>query len=264
MFKVNLSFVLYNSLLIKKLLILLTLTFTLSFIGNTIKKINTGAPPYDTADEAIHEPGVISWLNNWRRPDVPAKVALQVGHYKNNELPDELSRLRGNTGASGGGITEIEVNLKIAEETKKILSEHSIDVEILPATVPPRYWADVFVAIHADGNINKSVSGFKAASPRRDFTKNGGELVKFIESEYESATGMVKDQNISRNMTGYYAFAWHRYEHAVNPMTASAILETGFLSSPKDRKIIVDKPELSAKGLARGIIKYLRWQKLIS
>ena len=64
-------------------------------------------------------------------------------------------------------------------------------------------------------------------------------------------------------MRGYYAFAWWRYEHAVHPMTASLILETGFLTNPSDRKIIVSKPEVSARGLANGIIKYLESENIL-
>lgn len=33
-------------------------------------------------------------IANWKRPDVPPTVGLQVGHWKTKELPDELERLR--------------------------------------------------------------------------------------------------------------------------------------------------------------------------
>jgi N-acetylmuramoyl-L-alanine amidase len=46
-------------------------------------------------------------------------------------------------------------------------------------------------------------------------------------------------------------------------MTASVILETGFLTSPGDRELIVDQPELSAEGLADGIVSYLTSQNLL-
>jgi N-acetylmuramoyl-L-alanine amidase len=180
-----------------------------------------------------------------------------------NELPEELSRLRGNTGASAAGKSEWEVNLAIAEATKKILTEKNIDVDILPSTVPSLYWADVFVAIHADGSTDNSVSGFKVASPRRDYSGNASALVDQISSSYGSSTGLSMDTNITRNMTGYYAFAWWRYDHAVHPKTASAILETGFLTNAHDRTIIVTTPQKSAQGLANGILAYLSQKELI-
>jgi N-acetylmuramoyl-L-alanine amidase len=158
---------------------------------------------------------------------------------------------------------EWEVNLAIAEETKKILEQRGIIVEILAATVPPEYWADVFVAIHADGSLDRSKSGYKVASPWRDFSGKAETLVKAIEDSYSSATGFKKDPNITRNMRGYYAFAWWRYEHSIHPMTTASILETGFLTNASDRKIIVNQPQISAKGLAEGIINFLQAEELL-
>lgn len=223
---------------------------------------NNGAPPYVIEDLEPPEIDQYAWIRNWKRPDEPTRVGLQVGHWKNDELPEELDRLIGNTGASGGGKTEIEVNMAIAQETRKILEEKGIVVDILPATIPKSYWADAFVAIHADGNKSPVPSGFKATNPRRDFSDKGEKLLKFIEESYGTTTKMEKDPNISRNMRGYYAFAWWRYAHAVHPRTPSVILETGFLTSPKDRKIIVNNPKLSANGLAEGIIQYLKSEGL--
>lgn len=224
----------------------------------------TGAPPYDgSGQDNVTESEEEALLRNWKRPEGPPKVALQIGHLKNEEVPDELHRLRGNTGASGGGFTESEVNKTIAEETRKLLEEHNIIVELLPATVPVNYWADIFVAIHADGSEDIMKSGYKLASPRRDVTGNSRLLENTITETYGKATGLALDPNVTRNMRGYYAFSWRRYDHAVHPMTASVILETGFLTSPSDRKIITEQPELSAKGLAEGILLYLRNQKLL-
>jgi N-acetylmuramoyl-L-alanine amidase len=220
------------------------------------------APPYQVED--LNPPtNPYDWIEQWQRPNVPAKVALQAGHWKNSDLPEELERLIGRTGSSGGGKSEWEINLAIAEETAQILSKEGIEVEILPATIPPRYWADVFVAIHADGSLDISKRGFKTATPRRDFSKGAEKLVGFIEESYQDHTGFVKDPNVTRNMRGYYAFAWWRYEHAVHPRTASVILETGFLSNAADRKIISDNPDVAAQGIAEGIVSYLKSQNLI-
>lgn len=254
----------------KKLLffsfILLAFGFLISKLSQTQpSEIASGAPPYDAGPGNISEDDDFSWIQDWKRPDGPPKVALQVGHWKNDEVPDELHRLRGNTGASGGGLSEWEVNYEIAEITKQILEEQGITVELLPATVPLRYWADVFVSIHADGHTDLSKTGFKAAAPRRDYMGKADDLVNSIRTAYEDSTGMAWDEEtITRNMRGYYAFRWWSYEHAVHPMTTAAILETGFLTSAADRDIIVENPRLSAEGLANGIINYLTGQKLLS
>ncbi len=224
----------------------------------------TGAPPYDgSSQDNVTESEEEALLRNWKRPEGPAKVALQVGHLRNEEVPDELHRLRGNTGATGGGKTEAEVNEAIAYITKSLLETQGVVVEILPATVPERYWADVFVAIHADGSEDILKSGYKLAAPRRDVTGNSSKLLNAIEKTYGETTGLILDPNVTRNMRGYYAFSWRRYDHAVHPMTASVILETGFLTSPSDREVIVEQPEVSAEGLAKGVIAYLTEQNLL-
>lgn len=252
--------------MLKKLIVITSMITPLIFgyfvVKDLLGRTETGAPPY--AFEDLNPPEApLSWLDDWTRPDGPPKVGLQVGHWKNSELPEELSRLIGNTGASGGGKSEWEVNYAIAEETKRILEEKGVIVDILPATIPQEYWADVFVAIHADGSTDFYKSGFKAAAPRRDYSGGANELLSLVEEEYEKVTGMKKDPNVTRNMRGYYAFAWWRYEHAVHPKTSSIILETGFLTSSSDRRIIVSRPEIPAGGLAKGILKFLENKDLL-
>jgi N-acetylmuramoyl-L-alanine amidase len=252
----------------KLLTIFLCLTLTggaaILFINKPpASEVTTGAPPYVAEDLQPPPTDHYSWLRNWQRPDGPARVGLQVGHWQNDQLPEELERLRGNTGSSGGGKSEWQVNLAIAEHTQALLQAADIEVDILSATIPPSYWADVFVAIHADGSLDPDTTGFKLAHPRRDYTGQADQLLNQIEASYQSATNLTVDPNVSRNMRGYYAFAWWRYTHAVHPMTTSVILETGFLTSPHDRTIIVSQPERAAQGLATGIINYLQDQDLL-
>lgn len=223
----------------------------------------SGAPPYGEPEGAIPELDRDAWVRNWKRPNVPPTVGIQVGHWKNNELPAELSQLIGNTGATGGGKTEAEVNLAIAEKTAEILREKGVVVDIIPATVPQDYRADAFIAIHADGSQKTSTTGFKIAAPWRDFSGDAETLVELLRTEYKLATNMYEDPNITRNMRGYYAFSWWRYDHAVHPMTTSAIVETGFLTSPADRKIIVAQPEIPAQAIAVGVSKYLSQEGLL-
>lgn len=223
---------------------------------------SAGAPPYAEADlEPPDDP--YAWIREWKRPEGPPRVGLQVGHWKNDEVPEELYRLEGNTGSSGGGKWEWEVNLAVAEEVRKILEEAGVEVDILPATVPPRYWADVFLAIHADGSPDRSKSGYKFAHPRRDYTGKANRLIDLLYKTYGEVTGLGVDTNVTRNMRGYYAFAWWRYEHAVHPMTTAAISETGFLTNTGDQKLLIGKPEIVAEGLSRGILEFLRGENLL-
>lgn len=222
----------------------------------------TGAPPSDVTESEIPD-HPYAWLVNWKRPEGPPRVGLQVGHLDNHLLPEELEHLIGNTGAQGGGKTEWEVNMDIAQKTKTILESQGIIVDILPSTIPPSYWADAFIAIHADGSEDTTISGFKISPPYRDFTGSARQLSDLIQASYLQSTALPIDPNITRNMRGYYAFSWWRNQHAIHPMTTAVILETGFLTSPADRRIIVDDSDRSAQGLADGVVLYLQSQDLL-
>jgi N-acetylmuramoyl-L-alanine amidase len=192
----------------------------------------------------------------WRRPPGPPRVALQAGHWLAMEAPDEQSGLR-NNGTRGGGKAEWEVNLDIVRRAAALLQARGYEVEVLPTTIPPGYLADLFVSVHADGHSSSSISGFRAAAPRRDATGRAAEFVRVLERAYGDATGLNHYPSITRRMTGYYAFNYRRYRHALHPMTPAAILETGFLTSPRDRRIIVDAPDRAAKGIADAVQLYL-------
>lgn len=244
------------------ILILILTPFATLFVRDNFEKIS-GAPPYHVDDGKTVDLGKFGFLENWERPEGPARVGLQVGHWKLEEVPDELHKLRGNTGANGGGKDEWEVNYEIAMLTKDILEKNGIVVDILHATVPKAYWADVFVSIHADGSEDPFKSGYKIASPWRDYTGKAEKLAEIIEKSYGESTLLPLDPEITSNMRGYYAFSFWRFDHAVHPMTVSNILETGFLTNASDREVIVDDPLTPAEGLALGIIDYLISENLL-
>jgi len=108
------------------------------------------------------------------------------------------------------------------------------------------------------GSTNPSASGFKVAAPRRDMSGRADELVKIIEEIYQKQTNLEIDPNISRNMTGYYAFSWKRYEHSTHPMAPAVILETGFLINPAEARILINNPKLPASAIAKALITFLR------
>lgn len=245
------------------LIILLILIFSVSvflFKANSTSE-NYGAPPYieDEVSTKQQDFGRFGDLSKWVRPEGPLKVGLQAGHWKNNELPDELKRLRDTGGGtSNGSVAEWEVNLAMAQETKKILEKEGIVVDILPATIPPAYFADAVVSIHADGSTNPSTSGFKVAVPRRSMSGKADELAKMIEEEYQKQTNLEIDPNISRNMTGYYAFSWRRFEYSTHPMTPAVILETGFLTNPQESEMLINSPEIPAQAIANSLLQFLK------
>lgn len=216
----------------------------------------TAVVPLEDADVALHTEPAPEPEPEWRRPDGPIRVALQAGHWKAAEAPDEQAGLRTN-GTRGGGRAEWEINLEIAQRTARLLEDAGYEVEILPTTIPPGYWADLFVSIHADGHPNPSVSGYRAAAPRRDRTGRAREFAELLTRTYGEATGLRLYPTVTRRMTSYYAFNSRRYRHALHPMTVGVILETGFLTSAADRQIIVQQPHRAARGIADAVIAYL-------
>jgi len=250
--------------MVKKLLISISLILVTGFLFKSLARPSiTGAPPYGEEEQNVPEFSFLGWLSEWERPAGPARVGIQIGHYKNDEFPEELEHLRGNSGATGGGKMEWEVNYAIAQETAKLLKQAGVEVDVLPATVPPSYWADAFIAIHADGSLDRTKSGYKIAGPWRDLTDDADKLIKFLSDSYQDKVGLEWDDNITANMRGYYAFSWWRHEHAIHPMTTAAIIETGFLTNSGDQLILVNSPEIPAQAISEGIIKYLQSENLL-
>ena len=196
-------------------------------------------------------------LRSWTRPDGPERVGIQIGHLDNDQVPEELSGLEGNTGAVFGSITERMVNEAVARELKPLLEKEGIVVDLLPATIPPGYVADAFISLHADGNTNDTIRGFKIAGPRRDYSGRSQRLVELLETSYQASVPIPKDENVTRRMTAYYAFNWPRYEHAVHPFTPAAIVEMGFLTNSSDRGTISNQPDTIARAIADGIKTFL-------
>lgn len=226
--------------------------------------MTTGAPPDGIAENELPRSlDFFEAMRTWERPDGPARIGLQIGHYKNSEVPEELENLRGNTGSHSGGVTEVEVNEMVVNEIAAILTKAGVVVDILPTTVPKNYWADVFVSIHADGNDDRRKSGFKIAGPWRDFTGKADALAQSIETAYAEATGLTIDENITRTMRGYYAFSWWRYEHAIHPMTVGLIVELGFLTNASDRDLMANTPEIPAGAIAETLLTHLRGEELL-
>ncbi len=182
----------------------------------------------------------------------PVRIGLQAGHWKASEAPTELRRVR-NNGTQWQDVPEWEVNLTIARLAEESLTEMGYEVDILPATVPPRYKAELFVAIHADGHDSPSAAGFRVVPSRRSERNCATIAATTLQETYGRATGLRLLATATWRMRNYYAFNYRRYHHAIDPSTVGIIIETGFLTSPRDRQIIVDRPEKAAQGIVEAI-----------
>jgi N-acetylmuramoyl-L-alanine amidase len=148
------------------------------------------------------------------------------------------------------------VNLAIAKEASRMLEQFGYIVDLLPAVVPPSYRAHLFIAIHADGSNDPRATGYRVATPRRDATGRSSEFARILERTYGEATSLRRIQDVTRRMRNYYAFNFRRYEHALHPMTIGVIIETGFITSARDRRLLVEEPQKAAKGIVDAILAF--------
>jgi N-acetylmuramoyl-L-alanine amidase len=190
-------------------------------------------------------------------PTGPRRVGIQAGHWKTDEAPQELRRLEVQTGAEWEGITEVEINLDIAQRIAAVLNSNGVLVDILPTTIPAGYVADAFVAIHADSDGVGQWSGFKLAHGSRR-GQYEDKLLADLREHYGAATGLSYDaEHITSNMKGYYGLNWSRYQHAVAAHTPAVVLELGYLSHDHDRALMLDQPDVLAAAVAQGILVFL-------
>ncbi len=189
----------------------------------------------------------------------PYHVAIQSGHYKENELPTDLARLSGDTGTAGGGRTEVDLNFDVSNRVAKLLRDQGIVVDVLPATVPTGYTADAFVAIHADGNASSAPRGFKISTRWSSLVAvQDVKLVETLTDVYGAATGLPQDDAITRNMRGYYAYSSRRGDYRTSAYTPAAIVEMGYMTNSADQAVLFNQTDRVAAGIANGIIAYLK------
>lgn len=188
----------------------------------------------------------------------PPRVGLQVGHENAQNHPDELASLRISTGGHWRGVDEVEINREVTVLLAAMLEAHGVVVDILPATIPPGYHADLVVAIHADSSPDPSRRGYKSAhfDPPRNHLEP---LLKArIDEAYFLASGLPDDHlNVSGSMFYYYAFNNARFAHTVHPGAPAVIVELGYISHPDDLRFI-RSPERPAAALRNGIVSYLQ------
>jgi N-acetylmuramoyl-L-alanine amidase len=190
-------------------------------------------------------------------PPGPKRVGLQAGHWLTDQVPPELRGLQ--AGAVGGGKQEWQVNLDVAQRTADLLEATGLQVDVLPTTVPEHYQANVFVALHADGDTSGQDRGFKVARPGfSSIPAFDDRLVDTINQVYGAETELPRDdEHISLRMRYYYAFNSRRYCHAVEPGVPQAIVEMAYLTNATDRQYLIGDPQKLAQALSDSIQAFL-------
>jgi hypothetical protein len=221
-------------------------------------KVNVGVAPTDVPIPAVpREERVGGPVSVPNEHDGPRWVSLQIGHYRNENFPEELQHLRNNTGAHAAGVSEVSLNEAVARKTAAFLIERGYNVDILDATVPVGYVTDLFLSIHADGNDSTSWRGFKATAPWNSVPASE-EFVRILYEEYGQATGLPTDPVTSVGMADYYAFNPVTYRHAVSSNVPGTLLEMGFVSNPEDRRVLTQQQDRVAWGITNAIDRYFR------
>lgn len=185
-------------------------------------------------------------------------VGLQIGHLDVASHPDELEALRYNTGGFSEERSELELNQAVAYMLRDMLENQGIEVDILPATVPPKYRADAFIALHADSSPDPKRRGYKSAYFRQLRNKQDPILKAHVDQAYFYFSGLSDDDaNVSGSMLEYYAFNYQRFKHSVARKTPAVIVEMGYISNETDWKFLRDSVQ-PAYALKMGILSYLR------
>jgi len=175
------------------------------------------------------------------------RVGIVAGHWGSDDgavCPD--------------GLTEVEVNLEVAELVVQSLRGLGYEVDLLQEFDEQRegYLADALVSIHADScmrfpDATPPPTGFKVASVVDSVVPEEEEkLVACLKEGYARRTGLpVHENSITGHMTGYHTF------YDIDGRTPGAIIETGFLWL--DRDLLTRYPDLVAQGIVDGVVCYI-------
>lgn len=186
-------------------------------------------------------PTTIAQVTSQANPDAAInRIGIVAGHWQNDS-----------GSVCADGLTEQEVNLKIATLVQQKLTAQGYTVDLL-AEFDERltqYKGIVLIYIHNDSctYINDEATGFKvAAAMHSAYPEKASRLTACLIDRYGKDTGLAfHSGSITNDMTNYHAF------DEINTDTTAAIIETGFLNL--DRKILTENTDTVAQGIVDGI-----------
>ncbi len=186
----------------------------------------------------------------------PVRVGIQIGHEDAAKHPEELANLRFSTGGRAGGVNEVVINRKIARALKTLLEAQGILVDLIPATPPVAYKADLFIALHSDSSPNPKRRGYKSAYFEPARNRFEPLLKSYLDKAYMTLSRLPNDdRNVSSNMLAYYAFN-NKFRYSVRRSTPAVIVEMGYISNARDLAFL-QGVQAPARALSEGVIAYL-------
>ena len=181
---------------------------------------------------------------------MPIKIFIDQGHNPVNP----------NAGAEYAGVREQDVTYDVGIRLAGLLRDGGVIVEqgdpeqvlgstnaqslALRVSAANDWGADYFLSLHTNAAENESAEGAEAF-----VYSMRGEAAVFAERiliEYCAATGM-RDRGVFAR-PGLYVLR--------RTAMPAALVETGFISNRYDRAILTEQPDLCARGLYAGIMKY--------
>jgi len=172
-----------------------------------------------------------------------ARIGIVAGHMGND------------SGAvCATGVTEAEVNLKIATLVQQKLSALGYETDLLEEFDPrlKGYRAAALVSIHNDScdYINDQATGFKVAAAMSASDMNlANRLAACLRDRYARTTNLPWHNSVTKDMSLYHAF------DEISPYTTAGIIETGFLNL--DYTLLTQQPDLAAAGVVNGILCFI-------
>lgn len=187
-----------------------------------------------------------AWPTN--TPRANPRIGIVAGHSGNDSGAVCSEAL--------GGYREVDINLSVASLVREDLIAVGYDVDLLTEFDPrlTNYHGLALVSIHADSceYINDQATGFKVtAAISTKYPEQTARLTNCLRNRYAAITGLqFHSGSVTGDMTNYHAFS------EISPDTSAAIIEIGFMNL--DREILTQEPGLIAKGVASGILCYVR------
>ncbi len=186
----------------------------------------------------------------------PARTPDATAQAKSNRIGIVAGHYGSDSGAvCSNGLTEVEMNLKIATLAQKTLSDRGYQVDLLEEndTRLNGYQAALLVSIHLDSceYVNDQATGFKVATALSvQNVANGQRLVSCLSSRYGEITALPYHAgSVTDDMTYYHAF------NEIDPSTTAAIIEAGFMNM--DYRFMTEETDKIAEGIAAGILCYM-------
>ncbi|HOE69906.1 MAG TPA: N-acetylmuramoyl-L-alanine amidase [Brevefilum sp.] len=200
-------------------------------------------------------------------PDPAGDEILASTHEDSEDSAhwDNIGIVAGHYGFDSGavcpdGVTEVELNLKIATLVQKMLADQGYQVDLLQEFDQrlQGYQAAVLISIHLDScaYINDQATGFKVASAlsARDAV-DSQRLTQCLAARYGEITGLPYHAgSVTNDMTYYHAF------NEIDIRTMAAIIEAGFMNL--DYPLITEQTERVAEGIVAGILCFLNNEPL--